>query len=144
VQEAPRDLALDQLDALVGTWDMEARHRMIEGAFRGTGVFEWLPGRRFLIHRTEWPPDTVPISIAIIGGGDTPGTWPMHYFDVRGVMRVYQVTFDRGVLRIWRDHPGFSQRFSGMFEDGGRTIRGRWELNEDGTWKDDLQIVYRR
>lgn len=68
----------------------------------------------------------------------------MHYFDSRGVMRVYQVTFERGVCRFWRDHPGFSQRFTGTFEDGGRTIRGRWELQEAGPWKPDLQITYRR
>ena len=144
MNEMPRDPALDQLDALVGEWDAEARHRMIEAAFRGKTVFEWLSGRRFLIQRSDWPPATVPPSIAIIGGGETPGTWPMHYFDSRGVTRVYQTSLERGVWRFWRDHPGFSQRSTGVFEDGGRTIRAVVDLNEDGSWKADLEVIYRR
>jgi hypothetical protein len=68
----------------------------------------------------------------------------MHYFDSRGVMRVYQTSFEGGVWRFWRDHPGFSQRSTGVFEDGGRTIRTLVELNEDGSWKPDLEVIYRR
>jgi hypothetical protein len=69
----------------------------------------------------------------------------MHYFDSRGVMRIYQLTFENGVWRWWRDHPGFSQRFTGTFEDSGRTIDGRGELQENGQpWKPDLQVTYRR
>lgn len=138
-----RDGALDQLDALVGEWDVEATHPKVEGAMRGRNVFEWLPGRRFLINRSDMT-HGVPSSISVIGGGDTPGTWPMYYFDSRGVERVYQATFDRGVLRIRRDHPGFAQRFRGTFEDGGRTIRGHWELDQGDGFKPDLEIVYRR
>ncbi|MGH2499547.1 MAG: hypothetical protein ACRDF0_05585 [Candidatus Limnocylindria bacterium] len=140
-----RDPALDQLDALVGEWDTQMTHPLIEGVVHGTSVFEWLLGRRFLIHRSDVPPGKIPSAISIIGGGDTPGTWPMHYFDSRGVMRIYQVAFEGGAWRWWRDHPGFSQRFTGAFEDGGRTMRGHGELQEDGqSWKPDLQVTYRR
>jgi hypothetical protein len=141
---ADRDLALDQLDALVGEWDTAATHPMIEGVVSGRSTFEWLTGRRFLIHRSEIQPGQVPSAIWIVGGDDTRGTWPMHYFDSRGVTRVYQMTFEGGLWKFWREHPGFSQRFTGSFEDGGRTIRGLSELNETGTWKPDLAITYRR
>jgi hypothetical protein len=47
--------------------------------------------------------------------------------------------------RIWRDAPGFSQRFTGKFSNSGDTIDGRWELCRDEVnWKADLQITYRR
>ena len=47
--------------------------------------------------------------------------------------------------RIWRDWPGFSQRFTGMFSDDGDTITGNGELSEDdATWKPDLQVTYKR
>jgi hypothetical protein len=36
----------------------------------------------------------------------------MECFDSRGVRRTYGVSLEDGVLRIWRDHPGFDQRFS--------------------------------
>jgi hypothetical protein len=87
---------------------------------------------------------TVQVTIAIIGGGESPGVWPMHYFDERGVMRAYQVRFDGGIWKMWRDQPGFSHRLTGIFEDDGRTIRVSTELQQNGPWKPDLQMVYRR
>ena len=50
----------------------------------------------------------------------------MHYFDSRGVFRLYEVSIDNEALRIWRDASGFSQRFTGTFADGGDTIAGTW------------------
>jgi hypothetical protein len=141
--EEPRDPALDRLDALLGEWDTEATHPLLPDVIRGRATFEWLAGRRFLIWRSETSPG-IPSSIAIIGGANTAAAWPMHYFDERGITRVYQVSMDGGIWRVWRDHPGFSQRLSGVFEDGGRTIRMTSELQQDGPWKPDLQATYRR
>jgi hypothetical protein len=36
----------------------------------------------------------------------------MHYFDSRGVFRVYRLSAEKGELKIWRDHPAFRQRFT--------------------------------
>jgi len=110
----------------------------------GWATFEWLEGKRFLVWWSDNPPGTVPRALAVIGSGETPGVWPMHYFDERGVMRVYQVSMDSGVWRMWRDHPGFSQRLSGVFENGGRTLRVSTELNQGEGWKPDLEMTYRR
>lgn len=33
----------------------------------------------------------------------------MHYFDSRGVFRVYDVAVDDEGWRLWRDSPGFSR-----------------------------------
>jgi hypothetical protein len=69
----------------------------------------------------------------------------MHYFDSRGVFRVYRASLDEGVWRLWRDAPAFSQRFVGMFSDGGDAIFGQWQMCEDDiNWSDDLEITYRR
>jgi len=142
--DSPRDAALDRLDALVGTWTTEATHPMLPGIIHGTATFEWLEGRRFLVWRSDNPPGTVPRALAVIGGGASPGVWPMHYFDERGVARVYQVSMDDGVWRMWRDHPGFSQRLAGLFDDGGRTLRVTTELDQGDGWKPDLEMTYRR
>src|SRR5262249_34827667 len=101
-----------------------------------------------------------PDALSIIGVTErdridnAPGTDPaaagkpqlrMHYFDSRGVFRVYEVNIDDESWRLWRDAPGFSQRFTGTFADGGDTIVGRWQLRRDNLhWDDDLQITYRR
>lgn len=70
---------------------------------------------------------------------------PMHYFDSRGVFRVYQSRMTDDAWQVWRDAAGFSQRFTGRFADAGETILGRWQLCRDGVhWADDLAITYRR
>ena len=139
-----RDPALDRLDALVGVWDVEATHPKLEGVIRGTTTVEWLPGRLFLVDRSEMAPSAFPSSISVIGGGTTPGRWPMHYFDSRGVMRVYQVTADRNAIRISRDAPEFPQRLTLTSEDGGNTILVQGEVKEGGVWISDARFVRRR
>jgi hypothetical protein len=69
----------------------------------------------------------------------------MHYFDSRGVFRVYEVRVDDTVWRWWRDAPGFSQRFAGVIAADGNTIDSHSQLCEDDIhWTDDLQVTYRR
>jgi hypothetical protein len=55
------------------------------------------------------------------------------------------VSIDDESWRLWRSAPGFSQRYTGTFADGGDTIDGVWQLCQDDIhWHDDLQITYRR
>jgi hypothetical protein len=69
----------------------------------------------------------------------------MHYYDARGVFRIFDMSIDAKGWRLSRNAPGFSQRFTSTFEDGGATIYGRWELcQDDVNWIADLRITYRR
>jgi hypothetical protein len=114
-------------------------------AIRGTSTFEWLGGRRFVIWRSQYEHPKIPDALTIIGVTD--GQLSMHYFDERGVYRVYAASLDQGTWRYWRDAsaPDFSQRFTGTFSDDGNSITGRGELSKDGsTWEDDLALDYRR
>jgi len=155
------DPKLEALNRLVGAWTTQATHPALPGiVVHGTAVIEWLEGERFLIHRTRNDHPDFPDAISIIGfterdrvdhasGGEpaAAGTAQlhMHYFDSRGVFREYAVSIDDSSWRIWREAPGFSQRFTGTFADGGNTISGRWQLSEDDLhWVDDLQMTYRR
>jgi hypothetical protein len=95
---------------------------------------------------------TAPSGIAIIGAGLSPGpddagTEPgpvaQHYYDSRGVARVYQMSLTDGVWKVWRDAPGFSQRFSGTMSPEGTTIEGAWEKSRDGVqWEHDFRLTY--
>jgi hypothetical protein len=65
--------------------------------------------------------------------------------DSRGVARVYGMSLDDGVWRLWRDGSDFSQRFTGTFSDDGTTISGAWEIALDGSrWEHDFDLVYTR
>lgn len=135
---------MDEFDTLVGEWTTEATHPAFrDTVVHGHAAFEWLEGRQFLINRARNEHPDFPDSISIIGPADE--GIAMHYFDSRGVHRIYMTSFDEGVLRLSRDAPGFSQRFTGEFAEDGDTITGLWKLSEDdATWNDDLAITYRR
>jgi hypothetical protein len=153
------DPTLAPLDRLVGTWTTEATHPAMPGVVvHGTAAIEWLEGERFLILRTRTDHPDFPDAISIIGdmeadrvddGGDpappAPSPWRMHYFDSRGVFRVYETRVTGDAWQWWRDAAGFSQRFTGRFADGGDTIVGLSQLRKDDIhWADDLAITYRR
>ena len=135
---------LELMQALVGTWRTEGAHPLLPGeAIRGEATFEWLDGERFLIQRSHYDHPQIPDAIAITGL--TNNELLMHYFDSRGVFRVYSVSMTPQTWSFWRDDPEFSQRFTGTFGDGGDTITCRGEMSREGaTWDDDLALTYRR
>jgi hypothetical protein len=66
-----------------------------------------------------------------------------HYFDSRGVARVYAMTITDEAWTLVREHPGFSQRFVGAFSGDGRVIDGRWEICRDGSNSElDCRLKY--
>jgi hypothetical protein len=130
----------------IGRWETEGSHPMLPGeGIRGTSTFEWLDGRRFVIWRSHYDHAEIPDGIMIIGITD--GQLSMHYFDERGVYRVYAVSLDQSTWRYWRDAsaPDFSQRFTGSFSDDGKAITGRGQLSRDGnTWEEDLALDFQK
>lgn len=125
---------------------MEIVHPLApSGIIRGRATFEWLGNRSFLIHRWEVEHPDFPDGIAVIGRDDSGEAWVMHYFDSRGVHRVYATSFRDDQWAIWRVSPGFSQRFTGVLSADGQTISGRWEKSEDGVaWEHDFDTMYRK
>jgi hypothetical protein len=101
---AERDPALEPFDALTGTWDTEAKHRLVNEVVRGTVTFEWLGGGHFL-QRSRNDHELFPDAICVIGASEKGDGLVLEYFDSRGVRRTYRVSLDDGVWRIWRDLP---------------------------------------
>src|SRR5687767_2202974 len=115
-----KDEALNALEPLVGEWKMAAVFKDMPPADVDARVsFEWLVGEAFLIERWEVPIPEAPDGIAIIGPDpENEGNYLQHYFDSRGVARVYKMSFQDRVWKLWRDKPDFSpldfsQRFTG-------------------------------
>ncbi len=147
-----RSPALERLDVFIGTWQLEASFPQAPDAEPDDdafAVFEWDLGARFLIQRTK-APDPAPDSLAIVGLDVDGKTYTQHYFDSRGVVRVYAMTFRDGVWKLLRDKPDFSpidfsQRFTGTFRDDGNAIVGQWEISHDGLrWEHDFDLTYLR
>lgn len=146
---AESEQSLAVFRTLVDAWTTEATHRLLPSdTILGRTTFEWLDGEQFLIMRAHYDHPEIPDAISLIG--DTGGL-RMHYFDTRGVARLYETSFDGNVWTYSRTAPDsfsplhFKQRFAGTLSDDGRTIAGRFQICEDeDTWVDDLQITYRR
>ena len=144
--------SLEALQPLVGEWRLVATFKDMPPADMGArATFEWMPGGRFLIQRWEVPIPEAPDGIAIIGPDPArEGSYLQHYFDTRGVARVYKMSIENGVWTLRRDEADFSpldfsQRSTGTFSADGTTIVGAWEICHDGTtWEHDFDLTYTR
>ena len=138
-----RNPALAPFDALIGTWDTEATHPLHDRVVSGWWSYEWLTGGQFIVLRSHNDHELFPDAISIIGAPETGDGLVMEYFDSRGVRRTYGIAIEDGVLRFWRDAPGFDQRMTAKLAPD--TFEGVVEVAETpGEWKDDLKVVYRR
>jgi hypothetical protein len=141
-----QDLDPEEWQTLVGRWAIDASHQMLPGEeIRGEMTFEWLDGHRLLIQRSHYDHPDIPDAIAVVGVIDD--QLSMHYYDSRGVHRVFMVSFADGTLRCARNAsaPDFSQRLTLTVSSDANAITGQAELSNDGAdWQDDLAITYRR
>jgi len=148
-----RSPALAALDVLVGEWTVRPTPPPEWGvtdpdAMTGVVTFAWELDGAYLVGRSQ-APDPVPDSTTVIApDGDG---YRQHYFDSRGVTRLYRMTLAGGVWTLLRTEPDFSplpfaQRFVGEFSADATTVDGRWEQSHDGgrTWELDFAITYQR
>ena len=136
--------ALEPLNALVGDWLTEGSHVMIpDTVLRGKKTYAWFEGQCFLIEHSYTDHPDVPNSISMIGADNSEASLVQHYFDSRGVSRIYKMSLSEGVWKLWRDAPGFSQRFTGTFSNDGKTVQGLFEKSGDGVqWERDMELTY--
>ena len=140
--EHPERLGGQRLD---GTWATEATHPALPGTVvTGRATVEWLDDQRFLIQRSHYDHEEIPDAIAVTELID--GKPPMHYFDPRGMHRVFAVDITADTWRLWNYLRGFSQQLTGTFSDDDNAINGHAQLSTDdgSTWEHDLAITYRR
>ena len=138
-------MGLGALRDLVGEWQLAVDLPGAEDV-RGHVVFEVMG--EVLIQRTAVPVPEAPDSCCVVTADD--GGYLQHYFDARGVARLYAMTFDGRTWTLERSKPDFSplefhQRFVGSVSDDGATINGEWQTSNDGQqWTRDFGLTYAR
>ena len=149
--ESTRTAALEQLDVLLGTWSIEAHFPGVPSSgVGGQTTFERALDGAFVVERSEVEHPDAPNGLAIIAFDPDTGAYRQHYFDSRGVVRLYAMQLRDGVWTLLRDSADFtplefSQRFTGTFSDDGDRIDCRWEIAPDHTtWELDFELTYRR
>jgi hypothetical protein len=149
--------ALKRLDVFVGEWVMEARFpgdqpgpsSAAGESPRARSRFEWALDRQFLLQRTEISIPEAPDSMTIISADLETGAYTQHYYDSRGVARLYAMSLADGVWTLTRESADFTplafqQRFTGTFSADGNTITGAWDKRLGGDWEHDFALTYRR
>jgi hypothetical protein len=142
ITQPTRETALKRLGVFIGEW----RLGLEPGA---RSVFEWALDGKFLIQRTEIPDPVFPNGLCIVAYDPSKDAYTQHYFDSRGVVRLYAMTFRDGIWTLLRNTPDFtpldfSQRFTGRFSADGNTISGTWETGDGSNWKKDFELTYAR
>src|SRR3977135_4234472 len=103
----------ERLDPLLGEWSMAMvmpdQPRPAKLPDIGARVtFAWMGDRAFVVERWTVPIPEAPDGPAIIGWDEGRGTFLQHYFDERGVARVYEMRLDAGIWKLERTKPDFS------------------------------------
>jgi hypothetical protein len=146
------DRRVEELGALVGEWDVSA---IVDGQAMSVTrqTFELIENGSFLVHRSEverlddlWKGAAPEWTRAVIGRDDRSARYGYLYADARGVRRVYEMSFEDDLWRIWgRAGEAFFQRFVGRLSDDGNAIAARWERSADAeTWDLDFELAYAR
>jgi len=146
---------MKQFDRLIGEWHVEGEIP-IEPPMRVSGESKLERLGAFIVFSSVAEPADVPDSLSVIGGAPNDEPQPMHYFDSRGVKRLFMTAVEESTWKIWRapgedwsgpDGPGFNQRFIGEISADGTRIEARWErgMGDAGdAWELDFPITYVR
>lgn len=146
-----RQTQLARLEPFVGEWSIDAPAFELapEVADAARMSIGWTLGGAYLLQRVSVPVPGAPEGLCVIGP-DADGELLQHYYDSRGIARVYAMEFDGRDWTLERRRPDFSplsfhQRWIGAFSDDGAEIEGRWETSPDGEdWELDFELIYRR
>src|SRR5262249_59526466 len=111
-------VSLVRLEILFGEWETNVPGVEAEGRT----AFEWLERGGFLIERSAVDRPEFPNSICVIGATGPDGGLQQHYFDSRGVARVYEMTLQPGGWTLFREGPDLPQRYAGGMGEARHTI----------------------
>src|SRR5579884_321024 len=142
--------ALSELVPLIGTWRLtlwggsflpDPEERVDAGLVHVT----WIEDGAALAILQRTDEDGPPAARWIIGRDQDEDHYTVLYSDARGVSRVYLMISASGQWQLWRENPGFAQRFQAMVSDDGSRMTGHWEKALDGgPWEHDFNVEYAR
>ena len=127
------------LDRLLGTWDLTMRHHALTDPVSGRQHYQRVLDGAYV--RLDWTYDhpDFPDALAVLSETE------MHYFDVRGVTRVFELRFADDGWSMLKLDPSFAQRFTARYV-GDDAMESEGEYSEDGgvTWHHDFTMGYAR
>ena len=127
------------LDRLIGTWEITMHHSAMSEPVTGRQRYERVLDGAFVLLQWTYDHPDFPDAMALLSENR------YHYFDVRGITRVFNFDIDEaGWSMIFLDED-FSQRQTARFR-GPDVIYSTGEKSFDAgdTWQHDFTMTYQR
>ena len=126
-------------DRLLGTWDISMQHVALPEPVAGRQRYELVLDGAFVLLQWTYDHPDFPDAMALLD------QTAFHYFDVRGISRVFDLQINEQGWSMIRRDPDFWQRSSTTFV-GDRVMEGTGENSHDGgvTWEHDFVMTWAR
>ena len=127
------------LDRLLGSWRLTMHHSQMVEPVTGHLRYERVLGDAFVALDWVYEHPDFPDAIAMLDETH------FHYFDVRGVIRVFDFELDESGWRMTWIAPEFSQRSTARFlGDDVIEVEGERSSDEGVTWQHDFRMELHR
>lgn len=127
------------LDRLLGTWEFTMHHSQLSEPVTGRQRYERALDGAFVLLRWTYDHPDFPDAMALLSKDR------YHYFDVREVVRVFELEADDAGWSMIRLDEDFSQRTTARFR-GPDAMDSTGEVSHDRgvTWQHDFTMTYQR
>ncbi|PYF72968.1 DUF1579 family protein [Pedobacter nutrimenti] len=141
--------ALQELKQFIGTWEMEISNASFlpdaNATIKASASFEWFEEGEFLILRQGTKNQETPWAIWFMGHDKDAKNYTVLYIDDQQSSRVYEMSFENSIWKMWRNVPQFMQRFTAEINKDKNIISGYWERSVDGkNWEHDFHLTYKK
>ena len=127
------------LDRLLGSWRLTMHHSQMSEPVHGRLKYERVLDGAFVALDWVYEHPDFPDASAMLD--DT----HFHYFDVRGVIRVFDFEIDETGWRMTWIASGFSQRSTAQFVgDDSIAVEGERSTDEGAIWEHDFRMDLQR
>jgi hypothetical protein len=135
-----RPQELDRLEVFIGCWITEG---MIEGgervAIRASDVYEWLPGRHFILHSAYGLIGPTGVGgVEIIGYDGSPGRFRTRFFDSFGNVSEHTLSVGQNGSWHWQ---GETTRCRATFTADGSVQTAAHERLDGDTWAPSMTVT---
>ena len=130
---------MSALDRLLGTWEFTMHHSAMSEPVTGRQRYERVLDGAFVMQHWTYDHPDFPDALALLSEDR------YHYFDVRGIVRVFDLDIDDNGWSMIRLDEDFSQRSTARFQDP-NAMEGTGEASHDHglTWQPDFTMTYQR
>jgi hypothetical protein len=130
---------MSALDRLLGTWEFTMQHSAMSEPVTGRQRYERVLAGAFVLQHWTYDHPDFPDAIGLLSDDR------YHYFDVRGITRVFELDVDDTGWSMIRLAEDLSQRCTASFL-GPDVMESTGEMSHDNgvTWRPDFTMTYRR